>query len=260
MPRAPKRSPRRAPKREYDPYDQYSTWDVRIARTFFAAFVLCALIIVIGIWGSIIGAIWQSGKWEAFLKLPISAQIFIYAGIITAHLFLLVLFYIVFRGGKLRLLKIMFKDRLVAKKYEDFQALRFLIAVTLIGVYIMIVAFLIWLLPLAFFESAATIWTEMLDTFNPGNWILYFGFMSFIFVLVFFFCFVLWNHGVYAVLRRVKRIEEEDEIKVRIKKEILSKADKDELMEEYKNETGKNPLYRNKETKGFMEWKKQKLG
>ena len=70
--------------------------------------------------------------------------------------------------------------------------------------------------------------------------------------------FVLWNHGVYEVLKRVKRVEEEDEIKDQIKTEKLQKSDNEELKQVYRDETGRNPIYRGKETKGYTEWKRKK--
>ncbi len=253
------RNPRRAPKREKDPLDVYSTWNIRIARTFFISFIVISLVIVVGIWATIIGALMETGKMDLFLSLDLAWQVFIITGAVCGHLFLLVFFYILFKGGKLRLLKVLFKDRLVAKKFEDFQTLRLLIGVTLLSVYIMLVSFFIGVLPLAVFEAFSEFWNSVLQNLNAGGWILYVSLYALAIILILFFMFVLWNHGVYYVLRKVKRIEEEDEVKGRIKKEELQQADSETLKDEYRKETGKNPIYRGKETKGFTAWKKDKL-
>ena len=56
----------------------------------------------------------------------------------------------------------------------------------------------------------------------------------------------------------MKRIEEEEEITKEIKVEKLRDAETEELHKEYKSETGKNAMYRGKETRAFKEWKKDK--
>lgn len=233
---------------------------MRIARVIYFGFIIATLITVLGVWGTIIGALIESGKWELFLSFPLGIQIAIIAGAITGHLFILILFYALFRGGIVKMCKIIFKDRLVAKKYEDYWTLRMLVAVTLMGAYITIIALIIGLLPLAFFKSIAALFVWMVENFNPGEWILYVGLIVLLSVSIVFLGLVLWNHGVYAVLKRVKTIEEEEEVKDRIQTEHLISADEDTRRNEYKKETGKNPLYRGKETIGYTEWKKKKLG
>ena len=68
------------------------------------------------------------------------ARALIIIGIVAGHLFLLVLFYTLFRGGILKLCRRLFKDRVLAKKYEDYTTLRLLLAVTLIVIYIFIIS------------------------------------------------------------------------------------------------------------------------
>ena len=142
-----KRRGRRAPVREVDPLDEYSTWNIRVAIVFFYWAILASLVFVIGVWGSVLGALMETGNMDIFLGWDVSAQIMIWAGVVVGHMFLLVMFYILFKGGKLRLLKVLFKDRKIAKKFEDFQTLRLLIAVTLLSVYVFIVALFIFDLP-----------------------------------------------------------------------------------------------------------------
>ena len=77
-------------------------------------------------------------------------------------------------------------------------------------------------------------------------------------IALMFVGFVLWSHGVFAVLKRIKRIEEEDEIDEEIKTEALIDADTEEVHKEYKKETGKNAIYRGKETSAYKTWKKNK--
>lgn len=253
------RPPRTAPSREYQPLDDFSTWDVRIARVIYFGYLIATIITVLGVWGTIIGSI-PAKMWEIFLGLGLGYQIGIIAGAITLHLFIIVLFYSMFRGGIVRMCRTIFKDRLVAKKWEDYWTLRMLVAVTLIGAYITIIALIIGLLPLAFFKTIGELFEWMVIHFNIGNWILYVGLIALLSVFIIFMGFVLWNHGVYAVLKRVKTIEEQDEIDERIKTEQLIGADEETRRNEYKKETGKNPTYRGKETQGYLEWKKKRLG
>jgi len=202
----------------------------------------------------------EAGKWEEFTQFDISAQVMIWAGVVVGHMFLLVMFYILFKGGKLRLLKVLFKDRKIAKKYEDYQTLRLLIAVTLLSVYVFIVALFIFVLPGPFFAMLGQAWVNFITSLNLGNWVLFIGIIMYISLIVVFIMFVLWNHGVFWVLKKVKRIEEEDEIKEQIKVEKLQKADEDTLHDVYHKETGKNAMYRGKETKGYMKWKTDRIG
>ena len=72
-----------------------------------------------------------------------------------------------------------------------------------------------------------------------------------------FLGFVIWNHGVYLVLKRTKRIKEEMEVEEAVRQEQLQKASEKERIKQYKKETGEDALYMGKETSGYLEWKKK---
>jgi len=253
MARKPRRSPRRAPKSD-DPYDPYSTWDIRIARTFFWAMIFNIVIVILGIWWTIVAILADAGLLAVIAGWDFSAIVLLIVGIVILHLGIAVLFYVLFRGGKLKVLKLLFKDRIVAKKYEDFQSLRILLAFILISIYIFVLALVIFIIPGSFFQEFGPVfWTWFLH-----NLLLGIGIFIFIILLISFIGFVLWNHWVYWVLRKLKRIEEEREIKEIIEIEKLEKADDETLYQAYHKETGKNAIYRNKETKGYLEWKEKK--
>lgn len=247
---------RKAPLREPNPLDDFSSWDVRIAKVIYYGVMLASAITVFGVWSTILGFI-PIASWEVFLNLGLGYQIAIIAGAITGHLALLVLFYSMFRGGIVRMCKILFKDRLVAKKWEDYYGLRMLIGVTLIGLYVTIISLIIGLLPTVFFESIAALWIWQVENFSPGLWILWVGFIVFVVVGIIFIGLVLWNHGVYAVLRQVKSIEEEMEVDENLRKERLKKASEKVRRKEYKKETGGKATYRGQDTAGYIEWKKK---
>ena len=116
MPRKARKEPTRAP----DPLDQYSTWDLRIAKMIYYSIILASATTILGIWLTIIGWLVESGRWETVVGWGFGAGALIIVGIIVLHLFLLVLFYVLFRGGLLRLCQRLFKDRVIAKKYEDY--------------------------------------------------------------------------------------------------------------------------------------------
>jgi hypothetical protein len=254
MARKPRRAPRRAPKKPVDPFDDYSTWDIRVSKTFFWSLILSVLVFIAGIWVAIVSILIQEDLLKQIAGWEPSGVFMLIFGIIFVHLFIAVLFYILFRGGKLKLLKVLFKDRLVAKKYEDYQSLRILIAFLLLSAYIFIISLLFFILPGTVGKALA----DAMFTWMATNLIFAIGIFMFIAIVVVFFCFVLWNHGVYWVLKRVKRIEEEREIKEKIAVEKLEKSDDEGLYEAYNKETGKKALYRNQETKGFLEWKEKK--
>ena len=90
--------------------------------------ILDIIIIIAGIWWSIIAILGNAGLLAEIANWDYSAIVLLIVGIVIVHLGIAVLLYILFRGGKLKTLKVLFKDRLVAKKYEDFQSLRILIA------------------------------------------------------------------------------------------------------------------------------------
>jgi hypothetical protein len=252
MPRKPRKAPERAP----DPLDEYSTWDIRIAKIIYYGIILASVITILGIWLTIL---W-TGIMNEILSLGPGFVALIIIGIIAGHLFLLVLFYTLFRGGILKLCRRLFKDRVLAKKYEDYTTLRLLIAVTLIVIYIFLITLVVYILPSFFWNLVADAWLYMITHFNPGEWVLAVGIFIFIIILLVYIGFVLWNHGVYAVLKRVKRIEEEEEIEQEIKREQLKSMEEDELMQVYEKQTGKKAIYRGKETKGYQAWKKKYLG
>jgi len=250
------RAPRRAPKP--DPIDKYSIWNRRVARAFFFATVIGTLIIVLGIWVTILWFMAEQGIFTWFQDIEPGYAIALFLGIIIFHVFLLILFYILFKGGKQKLLKILFKDREIAKKYEDYTTLRILVGLLLWLIFLTIVILIITLLPAAFGTALANAFIWMAENFNPGQWILWIGTVILIGVGIFFGLFVLWNKGVYWVLKRVIVIEEEREIKEVIDLEKLQNMSNEELHAVYKKETGKNAIYRGKETKGYMSWKSKK--
>ena len=114
------RKARKAPTKAPDPLDEYSTWDLRIAKTIYYSIILASVVTILGIWLTIIGWLIESGRWEAVAALGPGVGTLIIVGIVVLHLFLLVLFYTLFRGGILKLCRRLFKDRLLAKKYEDY--------------------------------------------------------------------------------------------------------------------------------------------
>jgi len=255
---ARKRAPRSAPLRKRDPLEDYSTWDVRTAKTFYYGIILASVVIFLGIWISIIIYAIEKGGIAAFLTLHPALQVGIVGGIFTLHALLLVIFYTLFRGGIYRICRILFPDRKIAKKYEDFNTLRWLIAVMLLGAYITIVAMIVFLLPASFWAQVWSTWIQIAYDFTVGMWVVWLGITMLLIIAFFFFGFVLWSHGVFAVLKQVKRIEEEEEIDEEIRVEKLQDAEVEELHKEYKKETGKNAVYRGKETRAYKSWKKSK--
>ena len=253
------RKSRKSPTREADPLDDYSTWDLRIAKTIYYSIIVASVITILGIWLTIIGWLIESGKWATIESWGFGAGVLIIVGIIVLHLFLLVLFYVLFRGGILRLCQRLFKDRVLAKKYEDYTTLRLLIAVTLASVYLFLITLVIVIIPSFFVDLVAEVWFFIVTTFNLGEWVLFVGLVMFVIVILVYIAFVIWNHGVFAVLKRVKRIEEEYEVDEQIKRDELKGADDETLQKIYSKQTGKKAIYRGKETKAFKSWKKSML-
>ena len=253
------RKPRKAPTRAADPLDDYSTWDLRIAKFIYYSIIVSSAITILGIWLTIIGWLIETGRWEIVASWGPGAGALIIVGIIVLHMFILVLFYILFRGGILRLCQRLFKDRVLAKKYEDYTTLRLLIAVTLISVYIFLITLFVVIVPSFFLELVADIWLYIITHFNPGDWVLFVGLMLFVIVMLVYLGFAIWNHGVFIVLKRVKRIEEEDEIEEEIKREELKGEDDESLHKSYEKQTGKKAMYRGKETKAYKSWKRKML-
>lgn len=254
------RKARKAPTREPDPLDEYSTWDIRIAKLIYYSIIVASAVTILGIWLTIIGWLIETGRWDDIANLGIGVSALIIVGIVVLHLFLLVLFYVLFRGGILKLCQRLFKDRVLAKKYEDYTTLRLLIAVTLVGIYAFVITLLVVILPYTFFPQLVADAVQYIIThFNPGEWVLFVGVVLFVIVMLVYIAFVLWNHGVFAVLKRVKRIEEEMEVEEEIKREELKGADEETLQRVYEKQTGKNAIYRGKETRGYKSWKKSML-
>jgi hypothetical protein len=253
------RTGRKAPDREPDPLDLYSTWDIRIAKVIYYGLIAATAVVVLGIWFVIITGIIPGSAWAVFLGLHLGFQIAIIAGVVTGHLFLLVLFYTLFRGGMVKLCNVLFKDRRLAKKWEDYSTLRLLVGTALFSLYITLIALLIGFLPYTFWNAIWSLWLWMLSNFGLGLWILWVGGMMFLILGLAFFGFVIWNKGVFSVLSRVKTIEDEMEVEERIKRDALKEMDERTLQSIYKKETGKKAIHRGKETRGFIEWKKKQL-
>jgi len=252
------RKARKKPNRAADPLDEYSTWDLRIAKTIYYSIILASAITILGVWLTIIAWLVDTGRWEIVAGWGIGAGALIVVGIIVLHLFLLVLFYVLFRGGILKLCQRLFKDRMLAKKYEDYSTLRLLIAVTLASVYLFLITLAVVILPSIFWEFVEAFW-GIVFTFNPGETVLFVGVVFYIIVILVYLAFVIWNHGVFSVLKRVKRIEEEYEVDEEIKREELKGVDDETLQKIYNKQTGKKAIYRGKETKAFKSWKKRML-
>ncbi|MFX1479543.1 MAG: hypothetical protein ACFFCI_15580 [Promethearchaeota archaeon] len=252
------RRARKAPLREPQPLDEYSTWDIRYAKFIYYAIIIGAVITILGIWLTIIGWLIVTGRWTVIANQGIGVVALIIVGIVVIHLFLLVLFYILFRGGIVRLCQKMFKDRILAKKYEDYTSLRLLVAVALISVYIFILTLIIVIIPSFVWNWMPILW-KIIEPKDIGQWVLLIGIIFLIIIGIIYLGFVIWNHAVFAVLKRVKRIEEEIEIDQEIEKDELKKADEATLQRVYQKTTGKKPVYRGKETKGYIAWKRKML-
>ena len=253
------RKARKEPTRAADPLDQFSTWDLRIAKVIYYSIIIASATTILGVWLTIIGWLVETGKWDIVVSWGLGAGALIIVGIIVLHLFLLVLFYVLFRGGILKLCQRLFKDRVLAKKYEDYTTLRLLIAVTLASVYLFLITLLLVILPSIFWDFVGNFLYIIVTTYNPGEWVLFAGIVAFIIVILVYIGFVIWNHGVFAVLKRVKRIEEEYEVEEEIKRDELKGADEETLHKLYNKQTGKKAIYRGKETKGYISWKKSML-
>jgi len=255
------RKARKTPTRAADPLDDYSTWDLRIAKSIYYSIILASVITILGIWLTIIAWLVDTGRWEIVASWGLGAGALIIVGIIVLHLFLLVLFYVLFRGGILRLCQRLFKDRVLAKKYEDYTTLRLLIAVTLFSVYLFLITLTIVILPSLFWnfmeEFLDFLFTSVIT--NPGEWVLFIGIIFYIIVVLVYLAFAIWNHGVFSVLKRVKRIEEEYEVDEQIKRDELKGVDDETLQKIYNKQTGKKAIYRGKETKAYISWKKRML-
>ncbi len=250
------RAPRSAPSRKKDPLDEYSTWDVRTAKTFYYSFILAIAIFFLGMWVTLIILLSQSGSLSVFFSQAPSFIAAVIGGIFTGHAVLLVIFYALFRGGIYKLCRILFPDRKIAKKYEDYNVLRWLFAAVILGVYFTLTMVIVFFLPPEFYQWIWDLWIGWAATFSVGIWIIWFAAMMFLVILFFLIAFVLWSHGVYAVLKRAKKIEEEIEIDEEIKTEELKGMNEAELHKAYKKMTGKNAIYRGKETKSYISWKK----
>ncbi|MFX1531896.1 MAG: hypothetical protein ACFFBC_12340 [Promethearchaeota archaeon] len=255
------RAARKAPDREPDPLDVYSVWDIRYAKVIYYGFILGTVIMVLGVWGVIIGFLFKRGAWEVWLDLDLGYQVAIIAGAITGHLFLLILFYTLFRGGMVRLCQIMFKDRLIANKWTDYYGLRMLIGIALLGLYVTLISVVIGILPAAFVDVVKKVWDLQVKEFNkyPGLWIMWVGLLVWIFIGMIFIGIMIWNRGVFWVLSHVKEIEEELEIEEKIKQEAIKNSDERTLRDIYKKEMGQKAIHRGRETSGYKEWK-EKLG
>ncbi|MFX1393882.1 MAG: hypothetical protein ACFFAH_09940 [Promethearchaeota archaeon] len=250
------RKPRSAPERGADPLDMYSTWDVRIARLFYYSFVAATIIVMLGTYVTILIGIPQ-GVWEWYVSLEIAYQIAIVGAIITAHLLVIVFFYAAFRGGIYRMCRVLYKNRIIAKKYEDKSLLRWLVGVLLLGIYFTIFAIVIGLLSTEFVRDIEELWLWMVKNFNLGHWILWIGIVVLCVSLFFFFMFVIWNHIVYLFLKITVRVEEEEEVSAEIKKEKIQKMSEEERQKEYTKNTGRAAVIRGRETGAYKRWKKK---
>ena len=257
---ARKRAPRSAPTREIDPLDEYSTWDVRVARTFYYATIIACVTIFLGIWVMIIGrAIETGGLYAFFNNLQPALIATIICGIVALHFLLLLIFYTLFRGGIYKLCRVLFPDRKIAKKYEDYNTLRLLVALLLLSVYVTITMFIIFLIPPGAWLWMLGVWVDIASQLTFGTWIIFVGIIMLMIIAFFLFAFILWSHGVFYILKKVKRIEEEIEIDEEIKVEKLKGMSEEELHKAYHKETGKNAIYRGKETRSYKAWKKKRV-
>jgi len=91
--------------------------------------------------------------------------------------------------------------------------------VTLASVYLFLITLIVVIIPSFFVDLVRDLWFFIITTFNLGEWVLFVGLVMFVIVILVYLAFVIWNHGVFAVLKRVKRIEEEYEVDEQIKRD-----------------------------------------
>ena len=65
------RKSRKSPTRQADPLDQYSTWDLRIAKAIYYSIIIASGITILGIWLTIIGWLVESGRWDTVVGLSL---------------------------------------------------------------------------------------------------------------------------------------------------------------------------------------------
>ena len=251
------RRTRKAPDRPDNPLDMFSTWDIRIARLFYYSFVAAVLIIMVGLYVSILLLPSFQTIWDWLAKLDLAFQIALIGAIVTAHILVLVFFYAAFRGGIFRMCRILYKNRKIARKYEDKTLLRWLVGILLLGVYFTIFAIIIGLVTENLLQAIAELWKFMVDEFNVGHWILWLGLVIFCVLIFFFFIFVIWNDLVYVFLRIIAHEEEKEEVDIEIKRDRVKKMSEEDRMKEYTKDTGRAATIRGRETRGYKSWKKK---
>ena len=71
------RKSRKAPTRAADPLDQYSTWDLRIAKTIYYWIIIASAVTILGIWLTIIGWLVETGRWAQIAVFGIGVVVYL---------------------------------------------------------------------------------------------------------------------------------------------------------------------------------------
>ncbi len=188
--------------------DKYLKRQITIGKFFFVIITI-SIIICIG------GAVWTladlfmpTGKLEEFLSMGFGLKIIILGGLFAGLFFLLVAFYALYKKGKKKILKILFKEKKqILDKYQGKVGIKVIVFGVLISICFVIVGILYSLLEVLLLSGGEFQGLIVfLDSLTGGQRVLLIGLVSLsLIILIILFKYFI-DHGYYLILRLLYNI------------------------------------------------------
>jgi len=183
---------------------KYSKTQKLAAIVFYIAIVIALIITIGGAIYTIADLVRREGKMQLFQELNIGFQIAIVSGLIAGLLFLLVLFYGLYKKGVRFLLKSIYKERRLHEKFKNRKIAQILTVSFLLGIFAVIIGFITAIL----YEMLMGVSFVFLKDFSNGQLVLLAGITIFIIIGLIFLFNYIWHNGYYLIIKLIFNLEE----------------------------------------------------
>jgi len=170
---------------------------------------MACIITITGIIWTILDIIMPVGKTALFLELNLGFQIAIVGGILAALIFLILLFYSLFKRGRKAIVEIIFRKKAIPERYQNRTGIKITTGLVIVCLFAVIIGFIIALIMEVFF-GASPASSGLLLSFTGGQIVLFIGVCLFLLDALFIFLILLWINGYYYILNLITNLEKED--------------------------------------------------
>jgi hypothetical protein len=180
-----------------------------IGTIIYALIVLASIVTITGIVWTILDYIMPIGKTALFLELNLGLQIAIIGAILAALIFLILLFYSLFRRGRKTIVEMIFKEKTIPERYKNRTGIKIATGMVIICIFAVIIGIIYALIvEIALGSTPAS--SGLFLSLSGGEIVLLIGFSLFLLDALFVFLILLWINGYFYILKLITNLEKEE--------------------------------------------------